>query len=152
MTGYQSKKAAAQDKLESMEREALKLALDALEHLIENKSLHYTYRDKAEQAITAIKEALAQPAQEPVVGTKTWFEDGKVVTQYLTAKDLYKEPEQEPMAYLPPTPSPENALYTPPQRTWVSLTEDELVQIGVATGLERAAVEMISNKLKEKNT
>ena len=40
----------------------------------------------------------------------------------------------------------------PPQRPWVGLTEDELVQIGVATGLERAAVEMISNKLKEKNT
>jgi hypothetical protein len=38
------------------------------------------------------------------------------------------------------------------QRPWVDLTEDELVQIGVATGLERAAVEMISNKLKEKNT
>ena len=41
-------------------------------------------------------EALAQPAQEPVAGTKTWFEDGKVVTQYLTAKDIYKEPAQEP--------------------------------------------------------
>jgi hypothetical protein len=35
-----------------------------------------------------------------VVGTKTWFEDGKVVTQNLTAKDIYKEPEQrEPVAY-----------------------------------------------------
>jgi len=43
---------------------------------------------------------------------------------------------------------------TPPaaQRPWVGLTADELVQIGVATGLERAAAEMISNKLKEKNT
>ena len=39
------------------------------------------------------KAALAQ--QETVVGTKTWFEDGKVVTQYLTAKDIYKEPAQE---------------------------------------------------------
>jgi len=38
------------------------------------------------------------------------------------------------------------------KRPWVGLTEDDLVQIGVATGLERAAVEMISNKLKEKNT
>jgi len=40
----------------------------------------------------------------------------------------------------------------PIQRQWVGLTEDELLHIGVATGLERAAVEMISNKLKEKNT
>ena len=38
------------------------------------------------------------------------------------------------------------------KRTWVGLTDDELLHIGVATGLERAAVEMISNKLKEKNT
>lgn len=38
------------------------------------------------------------------------------------------------------------------QRPWVGLTVDEIVQIGVATGLERAAVEMISYKLKEKNT
>ena len=39
-----------------------------------------------------------------------------------------------------------------PERPWVGLTVDEIVQIGVATGLERAAVEMISYKLKEKNT
>lgn len=37
-------------------------------------------------------------------------------------------------------------------RPWVSLTEDEIVQIGVATGLNRVAVGMIENKLKEKNT
>jgi len=41
--------------------------------------------------------------------------------------------------------------FVPALRTWVGLTADELVQIGVATGLERAAAEMISNKLKEKN-
>ena len=48
------------------------------------------------EMLDAIEKALAQPAQEPVAGTKTWFEDGKVVTQYLTAKDIYKEPAQEP--------------------------------------------------------
>ena len=53
MTGYQSKRAMAQDKL-------------------------------------------AQPEQELIVGTKTWFEDGKVITQHLTAKEVYKEPAQEP--------------------------------------------------------
>jgi hypothetical protein len=37
-------------------------------------------------------------------------------------------------------------------RPWVGLTDDELVQIGVATGLERAAAQMIESKLKEKNT
>ena len=43
-------------------------------------------------------------------------------------------------------------LYPAPQRReWVGLTEDEIVQIGVATGLNRVAVGMIENKLKEKN-
>jgi hypothetical protein len=37
------------------------------------------------------------------------------------------------------------------RKPWVGLTEDEIVHIGVATGLERVAIEMISNKLKEKN-
>jgi hypothetical protein len=31
----------------------------------------------------------AQPAQEPVIGTKTWFEDGKIVTQNLYHSDIY---------------------------------------------------------------
>ena len=95
------------------EREALKLALEHIEG-------NYTVSDK--EAITAIKEALAQPEQkmtyqqaaqlinemksqpeqEPVIGTKTWFEDGKMVTQHLTAKNIYKDPEQseqEPVAW-----------------------------------------------------
>jgi len=37
-------------------------------------------------------------------------------------------------------------------RPWVGLNEDEIVAIGVATGLGRAAVHMIEHKLKEKNT
>jgi hypothetical protein len=85
MTGYQSKKAQAQDKLDSMEREALKLALEALENSVDlvredaynAEKLYGNYpsrqgkvgglkvlADDHEKAITAIKEALAQPAQE----------------------------------------------------------------------------------------
>jgi hypothetical protein len=45
-----------------MSREALKLALEALEHGA--AYLHHELR--YEEAITAIKEALAQPEQEPV--------------------------------------------------------------------------------------
>lgn len=37
-------------------------------------------------------------------------------------------------------------------KPWVGLTEDEIVQIGVATGLNRVAVGMIETKLREKNT
>ena len=59
MTGFKSKRAAALDKLDSMEREALKLALEALETADEIE-----FWNKQKEAITAIKEALAQPAQE----------------------------------------------------------------------------------------
>ena len=62
MTGYESKRAAARDKLDGMDREALKLALEALQF-----SGNIWHMDcKKDEAIAAIKEALAQPAQEPV--------------------------------------------------------------------------------------
>jgi hypothetical protein len=63
---------------------------------------------KHRQAITAIKEALTstqcekQPAQEPdagkgpIVGTKTWFEDGKVVSQNIHMADMYNDPPTAP--------------------------------------------------------
>ena len=49
-----------------MSKEAMKLALEALEYLMTNKTIHYTYRNKAEEAITACKQVLAAPVQEPV--------------------------------------------------------------------------------------
>jgi hypothetical protein len=54
MTGFNSKRQMAQDK------EALKLALEALETADETE-----FWNKQKEAITVIKEALAQPAQEP---------------------------------------------------------------------------------------
>jgi hypothetical protein len=41
--------------------------------------------------------AAPQPKAEQVLGTKTWFDDGKLVTQNLTADDIYKA-EQGPVA------------------------------------------------------
>jgi len=49
-----------------MEREALKLALDALENHCGNYKLDDAGCDRHDKAITAIKAALAQPEQEPV--------------------------------------------------------------------------------------
>ena len=70
-----------------------------------------------------------------------------------TMRPLYLEQPTRPTKLL--GPNLEEVLNSAgfyKKRGWVNLTDDELVQIGVATGLERAAVEMISNKLKEKNT
>lgn len=82
-----------------MEREALVLGLGELAVRF-SKGWHEGIKIDALDIVllNEAAEALAQPAQEPVAGTKTWFEDGKVVTQYLTAKDIYKEPAQEPVA------------------------------------------------------
>jgi len=49
-----------------MEREALKLALDALENHCGNYKLDDAGCDRHDKAITAIKAVLAQPVQEPV--------------------------------------------------------------------------------------
>ena len=35
------------------------------------------------------------------------------------------EAKDEPLAYLQPTASPDNACYNPSQRTWVGLTDEE---------------------------
>ena len=111
--------------------EALKLALGALE------------RGETElrwQAITAIKEALAKPEQEPVawamlMPVKGDFIDAITPDEHARVEGEYKHP-----------------LYTtPPQRTWVGLTDDEMQDLWD----RYAHMEMmraIEAKLKEKNT
>jgi hypothetical protein len=78
----------------------------------------------------ALKEALKQEQGEPVVGTKTWFEDGKVVTQNLYHSDVYTTPQ-------------------PAQKPWIGLT-DELREGG--DPMFRCGAEWAERKLKEKNT
>lgn len=122
-----------------MTQEALKLALEALE-------AHADIGIKSDKAIAAIKEALAQPTQEPVAGTKTWFEDGKVVTQYLTAKDIYKDPEeQEPVAFAG------IEIWVGNARIAKYLTQTELHYARDPWMLMQYSAEMCISKLKEKN-
>jgi hypothetical protein len=67
-----------------MEREALKLALEAMENV--ESAMYVTSEgeavalEKVNKAITAIKEALAQPAQEPdalTIAYQSGYYDGK---------------------------------------------------------------------------
>ena len=121
-------------------RQALELALEALENLfgIPNKwtgegggdvavwRLGGSYR--TQQAITAIKEALAQPEQEPVAWEQFYPDIGK--------------PQL--------THPPQGIYYTPPQRTWVGLTDEEMQDLWD----RYAHMEMmraIEAKLKDKN-
>ena len=114
-----------------MTQEALKLALDALEnHTAIKHPQQIYYRDKA---ITAIKEALAQPEQEPF--------------GYFKA---------EPFGWTDCAESDVGAIalyQTPPRRTWVGLTDDEQQQAYEQWQDEGWGVfyNAIEAKLKQKN-
>ena len=60
------------------------------------------------------------------------------------------EAKDEPVAYLPPTASPENACYNPLQRTWVGLTDEEISDC-MEMSIQKTC-RAIEAKLKEKNT
>ena len=123
------------------EREALKLALEALNdfsawndgevggHMDEPYSA-----EVARRTITAIKEALAQPEQEPLA----WISTGPARMIHWTAdKPAYGDD------WVP--------LYTtPPQRTWVGLNEDEAFACKGRDYFE--TYKAIEAKLKDKNT
>ena len=111
------------------EREALKLALEALEY----KPIGATSSEKDlnDQAITAIKEALRehamyevqrlgqeiQPEQEPVAwryGALLYWDKLDALEFMRTSNDGY---QLEPL------------YTTPPQRTWVGLTDDRVEEL-----------------------
>ena len=129
----------------------------------------------ARQAEMALRRELeAQPAQEPVVQPAPGY--CKNCKDYTIEEPLPAQPAQEPVAWMVytqdgksvyvtdnPTDIQEGQralpLYTtPPQRTWVELTDDEVMemmgydkQYGHIPQYARNFVEAISAKLKEKN-
>ena len=125
-----------------MEREALEIALEALENpnsgLVPHKG---EWNSRQSIAITAIKEALAQPAQEPVA----WWNDTG------THIDLNVSGRGTPL------------YTTPPQRPWVGLTGNEwfewwrVSQVANETEAEidfadfLIIAQAVITKLKEKN-
>jgi len=141
--------------------EALNLALDALE-----TSMYP--QQKQLQAITAIKEALAQPEQEPVV----WMYQDKSTHDVRFQKHmrgfvdhgatyetpLYTSPpQQELVCVCGAVWEGQELIYTTPQRTWVGLTDDEIVLIVAECAASHQHTDIhfakaIEAKLKEKNT
>jgi len=125
------------------EREALKLALEALlagdwyigqlEMIVYSSDDTGTHenRAKVQAAITTLKAALAQPAQEPV---------GEVINHVGDVDYLSYVPLSGTMLYA-----------TPQQRPWVGLTTEDM-----ATCINEPAWDLILRKaeqiLKEKNT
>ena len=129
--------------------EAMKQALEALEYADEMIDTACVPK-----AITNLRIAIEQAEKiEPVMGTKTWYEDGKVITQNLYPSDVYKQEKQDveqsstesketfdqPVAWIVDNergviaPQPQEFVcstglchYTQPQREWVGLTDEEI--------------------------
>ena len=123
-------------------RQALELALEALEDYVEEYGPHEKDSGAA-YAITAIKEALAQPEQEPVAYIN--IEERKLEWAY-----KYMSWDTPTVVNLPKIP-----LYTTlPQRTWVGLTDEEIYEaVKDREGSSwRVIVDAIEAKLKERNT
>ena len=119
--------------------EALRLAWDALEDI--GDEWGFTSQrtvPKRKEAITAIKEALAQTEQEPIGQLcEESYGRGQVM--------WFNKPVDGSYVYT-----------TLPQRTWVGLTDEEIMQCldqgyGINMRLDGFA-RIIEAKLKEKNT
>ena len=125
-------------------KEALKLELEALK--LAHSAGHGGILREMKITPFTIKEALAQPEQEPLAKVEPCAVCGEGKARLLVLRSCDTcHSEYAGQAEM-------NAALAQPKRPWIGLTEDELVQIGVATGLERAAAQMIESKLKEKNT
>ena len=109
-----------------MTKEALKLALEALNSGVDAQvgRVVWTEYDSCliVEAITAIKEALAQPEQEPVE-FEEWHKEN-----YMQSLEKYGEIYKNNhvrcrhQGWL-------GAQSPPPQRTWVGMTEDEAIEL-----------------------
>ena len=105
-----------------MSRQALELALEALQFALhigfpESSESQIKKGEKAYQqhraAITAIKEALAQPEQEPVATLDDLEQEIYENTRQFVSHDV--------MEWML-----KRYYTTPPQRTWVGLTDEEI--------------------------
>ena len=119
-----------------MEREALKLALEALEEAQTNDDGMEKW-DRNERAIAAIKEALAKPAQEPVAHVYLFDHEGRPRIAWDNAKGIKIG----------------DKLYTaPPQRQWVGLTEKDFSAINQSCLTKLQAATSAESILKERNS
>ena len=124
------------------DREAMKMALAKLEHLWDI-GIDAEYKVELLPEIEALRQALAQPEQEPVAYKYT--DKHNPLVFYFTerkGKDVTQNPDVI-----------ETALYTaPPKREWVGLTDDEKQAAYLKIDTWSACVDFIEKKLKEKNT
>jgi len=142
--------------------EALKMALEALEEAWYHVGTFQPTEkaiDLYDEARTAIKEALAQPEQEPVVESFIvhMYNFGYKAGHHDTVEGQYIDLDRRNMGtYHSDIVAEwvEDVGYhtTPPQRTWVGLTEDEVNDLYMEGMGIHATIEATEAKLEEKNT
>jgi hypothetical protein len=134
MTGYESKRAAAQDKLAQPAQEPWCMKMNGCNTKCE---------DCPDEA------ALAQPEQEPVA----WIQKDMECDDFDPDSMTCEKPNigADGWEWIP--------LYTtPPQRPWVSLTDDQIKEIvgpwgdTPIKGYTRKLIDQIDAKLRENNT
>jgi hypothetical protein len=114
----------------SMTKEALKLALEALGWTDE-----WRPQGLKEEAITAIKEALAQPEPVKIAHKHEWFRTGEMKVGQMRCISCGTWGQEEM-----------------PKRTWVGLTDEDLeAEFNFIDELLRDCCYRIEAKLKEKN-
>ena len=178
--GFKAKQAMAADKLQEPVRGALKLALITLEGwdnhdkwVWPETALEQAKRNTKE-AITAIKEALAQPAQEPVAWQTMEAKypslekldirmgDGSILCDVWPQSDgdLWWEGSGTGEKFIDPkyanvTHWRVHSDTTPPQREWAGLTDEE-IYMNCPNWLSQEQckvwIQQVEAKLKEKNT
>ena len=137
-------------------RQALELALEALQ--VATTPLAKD-RQEVLRAITTIKEALAQPEQEPVATVESVATVVSESGNQEVTMSWWHEPALPVGIKLYTTP-PQGIYYTPHKRTWVGLTPDDFRQLEKETTVNGYngdycptwdLIEAVEEKLKEKN-
>jgi hypothetical protein len=152
--------------------EALRLAWDALQQIAHVSAMDYEYQQWAVEAITAIKEALAQPEPNYKKALEVWLDKTEWVQETVKPHelgmhraDVLKQRIEEALAQ-PEQPKVRtgNCLRVgvcaseghkiQPHRTWVGLTDEEvkkIVGLDRYTDLLKEVVQYVEAKLRSKN-
>jgi len=135
-----------------MSKEAMKQALQFIEKQNEGSSFWLVPGSNLNTVVSALRQAIEQAEkQEPVIGTKTWFEDGKMVTQHLYASDISQERVDE-------TPKRKHEFECPrcghccQQKEWVGLATEEARKFYESDLSREELIHKIDEFLQEKNT
>ena len=121
--------------------EVLRLALEALEAI--------TRRNQSDHQ--------AEIAEDAIACLRLVIDAENISSKPMAWEQFYPEMGKPKLAYLSPTELPENYCYILPQRTWIELTEDEIVLISADCAATHQHTDIhfaraIEAKLKEKNT